>query len=138
MPGSSSAVLSHRGCFLASNAEAIILYALCMSSLSRRNFVAAAAGCLAAPLAQGKSRPRNVLFIASDDLNGCLSCYGHPVVRTPNIDRIAKSGVRFDRAYTQFPLCSPSRTSLMTGYSPDKTTVYDLQAHFRTALPHAV
>ena len=109
-----------------------------MSALSRRSFVAAAAGSIAAPFLQGKSRPRNVLFIASDDLNECLSCYGHPVVRTPNIDRIAKAGVRFDRAYTQFPLCSPSRTSLMTGYAPDKTKVYELQTHFRTILPDAV
>ncbi|HYI97945.1 MAG TPA: sulfatase [Bryobacteraceae bacterium] len=109
-----------------------------MSVLSRRSFVGAAAGSVAAGFLEGKSRPRNVLFIASDDLNECLSCYGHPVVRTPNIDRIAKAGVRFDRAYTQFPLCSPSRTSLMTGYAPDKTKVYELQTHFRTVLPDAV
>ena len=109
-----------------------------MSALTRRSFVAAAAASIAAPFLQGKSRPRNVLFIASDDLNECLSCYGHPMVRTPNIDRIAKAGVRFDRAYTQFPLCSPSRTSLMTGYAPDKTKVYELQTHFRTILPDAV
>jgi uncharacterized sulfatase len=88
-------------------------------------------------LAKSSSR-RNVLFIASDDLNTCLSCYGHPLVKTPNIDRIAKLGVRFDRAYTQFPLCSPSRSSLMTGLAPDTTTVFDLQKHFRTTLPDVV
>lgn len=106
-----------------------------MQSLSRRNFLCTAASALAAGSLRAADKPRNVLFIASDDLNECLSCYGHPIVKTPNIDRIAKAGVRFDRAYNQFPLCSPSRSSLMTGYAPDKTTVYDLQRHFRTALP---
>ena len=79
-----------------------------------------------------------MLFIASDDLNTCLSCYGHPVVRTPNIDRIARQGVRFDRAYCQYALCSPSRSSLMTGMAPDTTGVYDLQRHFRETLPDVV
>ena len=67
-----------------------------------------------------------------------MSVYGHPLVRTPNIDRIAKAGVRFDRAYCQFPLCSPSRTSVMTGLAPDTTRVYELQTHFRSTIPDVV
>ncbi len=82
--------------------------------------------------------PLNVLFIASDDLNKCLSCYGHPIVRTPNVDRIARAGVHFNRSYCQFPLCSPSRSSLLTGLAPDTTRVWDLQTHFRKALPDVV
>jgi uncharacterized sulfatase len=109
-----------------------------MPEPTRRSFLRSAAAAAAAPALLSGARKRNVLFIASDDLNTSLSCYGHALVRTPNIDRIAKAGVRFDRAYCQFPLCSPSRTSLMTGLAPDTTTVYDLQKHFRSAIPDAI
>lgn len=80
----------------------------------------------------------NVLFIAVDDMNNDLGTYGHPTVKSPNIDRLAKMGTRFDKAYCQFPLCSPSRTSLMTGLRPDVTQTYDLQYHFRKHLSDAV
>jgi len=105
---------------------------------SRRSFLLAAAGGAMGPLIARAASPRNVLFIASDDLNHCMSTYGHPVVQTPNIDRIARAGVRFDRSYCQFPLCSPSRTSLMTGLAPDATGVYDLGKHFRESVPDVV
>ena len=60
-----------------------------LMSTTRRSFLLGA-GAAAAPLIAAPKRRKNVLFIASDDLNTCLSCYGHPVVRTPNIDRIAR------------------------------------------------
>ncbi|MGZ0655296.1 sulfatase [Coraliomargarita sp. W4R72] len=81
--------------------------------------------------AEVESRP-NVLFIISDDLTAtALGCYGNEVVETPNIDRLADSGVLYTRAYCQFPVCWASRTSLMTGYYPHakktKRSTYDRQ-----------
>lgn len=80
----------------------------------------------------------NVLFIAVDDLRPDLGCYGNPVVKTPNLDRLAARGTVFDHAYCQQAVCSPSRSSIMTGRRPDATRVYDLVTHFRTANPDLV
>ena len=75
-----------------------------------------------AVLAAGGSG-RNVLFIISDDLTlNALSCYGNPISRTPNIDRIAARGTRFTRAYCNATYCGPSRASFMSGYYPHATT----------------
>ena len=83
-------------------------------------------------------RAPNVLFLIVDDLTTTLSCYGDRAARTPHMDALAARGVRFDRAYTQFALCNPSRSSFLTGCYPERTKVYDLSTSFRTAVPEAV
>ncbi|MGQ9649914.1 MAG: sulfatase [Phycisphaerae bacterium] len=87
--------------------------------------------------AKASERP-NVLFIAVDDLRPDLGCYGVKHIHSPNIDKLARGGTVFTQAYCQQAVCSPSRTSLLTGRRPDTTKVYDLQTHFRIHLPDVV
>lgn len=85
----------------------------------------------------GGTRKRNILFISTDDCCTRLGIYGNPI-KSPNLEHLAKSSVRFAHAYCQYAWCSPSRSSLMTGLAPDTTKVYDLRTHFREALPEVV
>ena len=75
----------------------------------------------------------NVLLICVDDLKPLLGCYGDKRVVSPNIDRLAKRSVLFERAYCNQAVCAPSRNALMTGVRPTKVGIYDLGTNFRLA-----
>lgn len=81
---------------------------------------------------------KNILFIAVDDLKPLLGCYGDPLVKTPNIDKIAKKGVLFTHSYCQQAVSGPSRASLLTGMCPDRTQVWDLKTLIRDKNPDVV
>ncbi len=112
---------------------------------SRRDFMTRAAGAAlastlpAAAYAARTERPLNVLFIMSDDMRVELGCYDSRFhAKTPNLDALAAHGVRFDRNYCQFPLCNPSRASLLTGQKPRSTGVLGNRTDFRTGHPDFV
>ncbi len=100
-------------------------------------------GCLQVAIIAGPARAApatrpNVLFIAVSDLRCDLGSYGVKHVRSPNLDRLAASGVTFTRAYCQQAVCNASRASVLTGLRPDTTRVWDLVTNLRTALPDVV
>ena len=77
---------------------------------------------------EAEAQRKNVLFIAIDDLRTELGTYGQSVVHSPNIDSLAASSLVFERAYCQVAVCSPSRTSLLTGRRPDTNHVWEIAA----------
>jgi iduronate 2-sulfatase len=112
--------------------------------ITRRKFIGRAAGLAAAitfpnilRTQKSAARKPNVLFLMSDDMRVEIGCYGSMFgAKTPNLDALAKSGVRFDRNFCQFPLCNPSRASLFTGRNPTKTSVLGNRTDFRIAHPN--
>jgi len=103
--------------------------------ISRREFV----GGLLSTAARAATRRPNVLFVAVDDMNDWVGCLGgYSGARTPNIDRLAARGVLFTNAHCAAPVCNPSRTALLTGWSPARTGIYDNEQYWRPALPDAV
>jgi hypothetical protein len=105
----------------------------------RREFLAcASASVVSAFRSWGAQTRTNVVFMVADDMNTALGCYGHPIVKTPNLDRFAGRAVVFDRAYCQFPLCAPSRASFLSGRRPDNTRVLSLTVPTRRYMQNVV
>jgi len=90
------------------------------------------------PGAVSLQRKPNVLFILVDDLKPALGAYGDSIAKSPNIDRLARRGLVFERAYANQAVCAPSRNALLTGLRPTTTGIYDLGTNFRRATPDAV
>jgi uncharacterized sulfatase len=102
--------------------------------ITRRSFL----GSTAAGLLSAQNPVRNnILVIIADDLNVDVGCYGADV-KTPNIDALAARGVRFERAYCQYPLCNPSRSSFLSGKRPETTRLYDQKTVLRQREPETV
>jgi arylsulfatase A-like enzyme/Flp pilus assembly protein TadD len=108
-----------------------------LMSITRRAAAAAFAGACVASAAPKSKRPPNIVYILADDLGwGELGCYGNIFNKTPNLDRLAKEGIRFTHAYSAAPVCSPTRASLMTGHAPARVGITDfLRADDRKFLP---
>ncbi|WP_165245502.1 sulfatase [Paludisphaera soli] len=101
----------------------------------RRSWLSLALLCLTAGPVSAEERRPNVLFIVSDDLNNLIGAYGDPLAKTPNLDKLAARGVRFDAAYCAFPLCGPSRNSFLTGLYPNSTGILTNGQIFRQTIP---
>src|SRR5258708_1209239 len=91
----------------------------------RRDFLKLipAAAAASSMSGQTKRRPNIIVFVTDDHGIGDVGCYGHPEVKTPNLDRLAASGVRFTQWYANAPICSASRAAILTGKYPDRAGV---------------
>ncbi len=94
--------------------------------------------CVFALPAAAGAAPVNVLLIMADDLRDTVGCYGHPLAKTPHLDRLAARGTRFSRAFAQYPVCNPSRTSLLLGQRCEQTGIVGNQQFFRATLPDMI
>jgi len=81
-------------------------------------------------------KPANLLFILTDEHSRrVLGCYGHGMIKTPNLDRLAAGGVRFSDAYTNSPICVPARASLATGRYPHRIRFWDNAIPYDGSVP---
>src|SRR5688572_31254448 len=96
------------------------------------------AALLFAPLAAFAQGKPNVLLIMADDLRDFGGAFTKDVVKTPNLDRLRARGTTFERAYVQYPVCNPSRSSLMTGLRAEQTGIVGNDVPLRQAMPEII
>ena len=109
-----------------------------MGQVNRRDFLkimglgAASAALSGCSMISGQSVPEipgsrpNILIVLCDDLGyGDLSCYGHPHIKTPNLDKLAAEGIKLTDCYAAAPVCSPARAGMLTGRTPYRCGIYD-------------
>jgi iduronate 2-sulfatase len=113
----------------------VFLITICFAISSAKAIYGAEPLAPASHAGQGSTAIKNVLWIIADDLNTSLGCYGDTLAKTPNIDALAKRGARFERAYCTFPLCGPSRNSILTGLYPNSTDIFNNGQIFRQSIP---
>ena len=87
-------------------------------------FMAANLLCSFASLAWAAEQPNFIVFLTDDQGWGDLACYGHPIIKSPNLDAFAKQSVRFTQAYSACGVCSPSRSAILTGRTPYRNGVW--------------
>ena len=104
-----------------------------------RAFFLLALACQTSQAADAASSKKpNVLFVVFDDLNNRLGCYGDPVAKSPNLDRLAARGTVFTRNFCQQPICGPSRASFMSGRRPDSLGIWSMTKYLYDLHPDAV
>jgi arylsulfatase A-like enzyme len=109
--------------------------------LTRREYLlgsAAAAAGAQTPGPRSTGRPPNILWILAEDMGPQLACYGEPLIQTPNLDRMARDGARFTRAFTTAPVCSASRSALATGMFQTTTGCHNHRTIHKKPLPAGV
>ncbi len=102
------------------------------------SFIVVASLLLTACNDKQQNQQKNVLFIVIDDLNNTLACYGHETVLTPNIDKLATQGIKFNNAYCNYAVCNPSRSSFLTGLRPETIGVLDNRITLSSVLGNKV
>lgn len=119
-----------------SRREEVLRIVTTMETLIRLLVVLAFGSQVIAADPQEQVTQPNVLFIAMDDLNDWIGCMGgHPQTITPNLDRLAASGVLFNNAHCPAPACNPSRSAIFTGRAPNRSGLYDNRQQMREVMP---
>jgi len=116
----------------------LVIAMFCAGLIASHGFVLADEASLQDAPGQWHGQRPNILWIMIEDWSTDLSCYGTPLVHTPNIDGLAKDGIRFERAYTTSPVCSTSRSAMMTGFHQNYIGANQHRTKDKRPLPYGI